>query len=59
MYNLVCDFLFINFCAAIVSFKEQAEALPDLNPSVEILIRLLCVIPGWNEKNVQVTHSQT
>lgn len=42
-----------------MSFKEQAEALTDLNPSVEMLIRLLCVIPGWNEKNVQVTHSQT
>ncbi|KAL0398629.1 UNVERIFIED_CONTAM: protein MOR1 [Sesamum radiatum] len=39
---------------AIVSFKEQVEALNDLNPSVEVLIRLLCVVPGWNEKNVQV-----
>ncbi|KAH6829059.1 ARM repeat superfamily protein [Perilla frutescens var. hirtella] len=39
---------------AIVSFKEQVEALTDLNPSVEVLIRLLCIIPGWNEKNVQV-----
>ncbi|XP_073058654.1 protein MOR1 isoform X1 [Primulina eburnea] len=39
---------------AIVSFKEQTEAIIDLNPSVEVLIRLLCVVPGWNEKNVQV-----
>ncbi|CAA3011554.1 MOR1 isoform X1 [Olea europaea subsp. europaea] len=39
---------------AIVSFKEQVEVLQDLNPSVEILIRLLCVVPGWTEKNVQV-----
>ncbi|KAI3466656.1 hypothetical protein Pfo_023319, partial [Paulownia fortunei] len=39
---------------AIVSFKEQVEALTELDPSVEILIRLICVVPGWNEKNVQV-----
>ncbi|XP_073061679.1 LOW QUALITY PROTEIN: protein MOR1-like [Primulina eburnea] len=39
---------------AIVSFKEQVEALTNLDPSVEFLIRLLCVVPGWNEKNVQV-----
>ncbi|KAL3643399.1 Protein MICROTUBULE ORGANIZATION 1 [Castilleja foliolosa] len=39
---------------AIGSFKEQVEALNNLDPSVEILIRLLCVVPGWNEKNVQV-----
>ncbi|KAL3627734.1 Protein MICROTUBULE ORGANIZATION 1 [Castilleja foliolosa] len=39
---------------AIVSFKEQVEVLNNLDPSVEILIRLLCVVPGWNEKNVQV-----
>ncbi|KAL6546635.1 Protein MICROTUBULE ORGANIZATION 1 [Orobanche minor] len=39
---------------AIVSFKEQVEALNNLDPSVEILTRLLCVVPGWNEKNVQV-----
>ncbi|CAH9141710.1 unnamed protein product [Cuscuta epithymum] len=39
---------------AIVSFKEQVEALPELDPSVEILIRLLSAVPGWSEKNVQV-----
>ncbi|KAL2473261.1 Protein MOR1 [Forsythia ovata] len=39
---------------AIVSFKEQVEALQAVDPSVEILIRLLCVVPGWSEKNVQV-----
>ncbi|GER25405.1 microtubule organiziation 1 family protein [Striga asiatica] len=39
---------------AIVSFKEQVEALNNLDSSVEILVRLLCVVPGWNEKNVQV-----
>lgn len=33
------------------------EALPELDPSVEMLIRLLCAVPGWNEKNVQVLHS--
>jgi hypothetical protein len=30
------------------------EGLQNLDQSVEILIRLLCAIPGWNEKNVQV-----
>ncbi|XP_052201183.1 protein MOR1 isoform X2 [Diospyros lotus] len=39
---------------AIVSFKEQVEAIKELDHSVEILVRLLCAVPGWNEKNVQV-----
>ncbi|KAJ6950619.1 protein MOR1-like [Populus alba x Populus x berolinensis] len=39
---------------AISSFKLQVEGLQNLDQSVEILIRLLCAIPGWNEKNVQV-----
>ncbi|KAM7525117.1 hypothetical protein LguiA_015019 [Lonicera macranthoides] len=39
---------------AIASFREQVEAIENLDQSVEILIRLLCVVPGWNEKNVQV-----
>nr|XP_043618716.1 protein MOR1 isoform X2 [Erigeron canadensis] len=39
---------------AITSLKEQVEALQELDPSVEILIRLLCAVPGWSEKNVQV-----
>ncbi|KAI5572013.1 hypothetical protein BDE02_11G133800 [Populus trichocarpa] len=39
---------------AISSLKEQVEGLQNCNQSVEILIRLLCAIPGWNEKNVQV-----
>ncbi|XP_055805496.1 protein MOR1 [Solanum dulcamara] len=39
---------------AITSFKEQVEALQVLDPSVEILVRLLCAVPGWSEKNVQV-----
>ncbi|KAK3188824.1 hypothetical protein Dsin_028385 [Dipteronia sinensis] len=39
---------------AISSLKQQVEAMQDLNQSVEILIRLLCAVPGWSEKNVQV-----
>ncbi|KAG6594399.1 Protein MOR1, partial [Cucurbita argyrosperma subsp. sororia] len=39
---------------AISSLKQQVEGLEDLNLSVEILVRLLCIIPGWSEKNVQV-----
>lgn len=39
---------------AIISFKEQVEGIQELNQSVEMLIRLLCAVPGWSEKNVQV-----
>nr|KYP53049.1 Cytoskeleton-associated protein 5 [Cajanus cajan] len=40
---------------AITSLKQQVEGLQDkLDQSVEILIRLLCTLPGWSEKNVQV-----
>nr|GMD09039.1 Protein MOR1 [Ipomoea batatas] len=39
---------------AIVSFKEQVEVLPELDMSVELLIRLLSAVPGWSEKNIQV-----
>ncbi|XP_027367381.1 protein MOR1 [Abrus precatorius] len=39
---------------AISSLKQQVEGLQDLDQSVEILIRLLCALPGWGEKNVQV-----
>ncbi|GAB4826923.1 Protein MICROTUBULE ORGANIZATION 1 [Ancistrocladus abbreviatus] len=39
---------------AIGSLKVQVEAIQDLDPSVEILIRLFCALPGWSEKNVQV-----
>ncbi|XVF86085.1 hypothetical protein PTKIN_Ptkin18bG0013100 [Pterospermum kingtungense] len=41
---------------AISSLKQQVEGLQDLDQSVDILIRLFCAIPGWNEKNVQVQH---
>ncbi|KAJ7975023.1 protein MOR1 [Quillaja saponaria] len=40
--------------AAISSLKQEVESLQDLDQSVEILIRLLCSLPGWSEKNVQV-----
>uniref|UniRef100_A0A803LPT6 TOG domain-containing protein n=1 Tax=Chenopodium quinoa TaxID=63459 RepID=A0A803LPT6_CHEQI len=39
---------------AISSLKEQVEGIQELDQSVEILIRLLCAVPGWSEKNVQV-----
>ncbi|PWA88987.1 protein MOR1 [Artemisia annua] len=38
----------------IISFKEKVESLQELDQSIEIIIRLLCVVPGWSEKNVQV-----
>ncbi|KAG1338209.1 protein MOR1 [Cocos nucifera] len=34
--------------------KQEVENLGDLDRSAEILIRLLCAVPGWGEKNVQV-----
>ncbi|KAI4304346.1 hypothetical protein MLD38_039873 [Melastoma candidum] len=39
---------------AIGSLKEQIQGLQELDQHVEILIRLVCTLPGWNEKNVQV-----
>nr|GLL43907.1 protein mor1 [Ipomoea trifida] len=39
---------------AIVSFKEQVKALPQLDKSAEILIGFLSAVPGWTETNVQV-----
>ncbi|XP_061370607.1 protein MOR1 [Gastrolobium bilobum] len=39
---------------AISLLKQQVEGLQDIDQSVEILIRLLCTLPGWGEKNVQV-----
>jgi len=57
-YPALSFFLKINFLwpmiAAISSLKEQVEGIQELDQSVEILIRLLCAVPGWSEKNVQV-----
>ncbi|CAN6678950.1 unnamed protein product [Malus baccata var. baccata] len=39
-----------DFVAAISSYKQQVEGLQDINQSVEILGRLLSVVPGWSEK---------
>ncbi|XP_047310498.1 protein MOR1 [Impatiens glandulifera] len=39
---------------AIVSLKEQVEGIQEIDQLVEILVRLLCAVPGWTEKNVQV-----
>lgn len=39
---------------AIGLLKQEVENLGDLDPFAEILIRLLCAVPGWAEKNVQV-----
>ncbi|KAI3495503.1 hypothetical protein L1887_37844 [Cichorium endivia] len=38
----------------ITKLKEDVQALQELDQSVEILVRLVCAVPGWNEKNVQV-----
>ncbi|TQE03906.1 hypothetical protein C1H46_010433 [Malus baccata] len=39
---------------AISSFKQQVEGLQDIDQSIEMLVRLLCAVPGLSEKNVQV-----
>ncbi|KAJ8510590.1 hypothetical protein OPV22_001024 [Ensete ventricosum] len=39
---------------AIGLLKQEIENIQDLDQSSEILIRFLCVVPGWSEKNVQV-----
>lgn len=54
LFSLTVDNISLLSYAAISSFKEQVEALKELDPSVEILVRLLCAVPGWSEKNVQV-----
>ncbi|KAG0450884.1 hypothetical protein HPP92_026450 [Vanilla planifolia] len=38
----------------ISSMKQEVESIGELDSSAEILIRLLCTVPGWSEKNVQV-----
>ncbi|KAG0466434.1 hypothetical protein HPP92_018014 [Vanilla planifolia] len=38
----------------ICSMKQEVENIGELDSSAEILIRLLCTVPGWSEKNVQV-----
>ena len=45
---------FILLLAAMGMLKQSVESLGDLDQSAELLIRLLCAIPGWTEKNVQV-----
>ncbi|KAL5994649.1 Protein MICROTUBULE ORGANIZATION 1 [Asimina triloba] len=39
---------------AITLLKQEVEGLENLDHSAEILIRFLCAVPGWGEKNVQV-----
>ncbi|KAJ0975552.1 hypothetical protein J5N97_017517 [Dioscorea zingiberensis] len=39
---------------AIGSLKQEVENLGELDQYAEILVRLLCALPGWGEKNVQV-----
>lgn len=39
---------------AIGLLKQDVENLAELDKSAELLVRLLCAVPGWNEKNVQV-----
>ncbi|XP_064951030.1 protein MOR1-like isoform X2 [Musa acuminata AAA Group] len=39
---------------AVGLLKQEVENLQNLDQSAEILIRFLCAVPGWSEKNVQV-----
>ncbi|KQK10308.1 protein MOR1 isoform X2 [Brachypodium distachyon] len=39
---------------AIGTLKQDVESLAELDKSAELLVRLLCAVPGWSEKNVQV-----
>ncbi|KXG33604.1 protein MOR1 isoform X1 [Sorghum bicolor] len=39
---------------AIGILKQEVESFTELDKSAELLIRLLCAVPGWSEKNVQV-----
>jgi hypothetical protein len=43
------------YCLAAISMlKQEVESLTELDKSAELLVRLLCAVPGWSEKNVQV-----
>ena len=44
--------------AAIGLLKQEIENIQDLDQSAEILIRFLCAVPGWSEKNVQVNYTR-
>lgn len=46
--------LIISVFAAIGMLKEEVENLSNLDQYAELLVRLLCAVPGWSEKNVQV-----
>lgn len=50
--NLVIQF-FVEI-AAMTSLKDTVEALKEIDQYAELLVRLLSVLPGWNEKNIQV-----
>ncbi|CAM0883094.1 unnamed protein product [Alopecurus aequalis] len=39
---------------AIGMLKQDVENLTELDKPAELLVRLLCAVPGWSEKNVQV-----
>ncbi|CAN6462652.1 unnamed protein product [Victoria cruziana] len=39
---------------AMVLLKQEIEGISDLDRMAELLVRLLCAVPGWGEKNVQV-----
>lgn len=52
MFQKINDFFV--FVAAIALFKDEILVLENIDVAVEILIRFLCVVPGWGEKNVQV-----
>jgi len=41
--------------AAISSLKETIEGMIELDTHAERLMRLLYVLPGWSEKNVQIS----
>ncbi|CAN6705726.1 unnamed protein product [Malus baccata var. baccata] len=52
--NILVECIIFDYVAAISSFKQQVEGLQDIDHSIEILVRLLCAVPGLSEKNVQV-----
>ncbi|XP_077250058.1 protein MOR1-like isoform X3 [Tasmannia lanceolata] len=39
---------------AITLLKQEIGGLENLDQAAELVIRLLCAVPGWGEKNVQV-----
>lgn len=45
-------------CLAVTALKEIVEKIAEIQEHADLLVRLICVLPGWSEKNVQVKKAE-